>query len=104
MISIKDDNTPLVAAFEDEITQEANSDYKLSFKYPAKHDYRPLIKKGIILEAEMCIRDRSGSYLVPGGGLFIKDSELKRLGLKKQRYGGIELYGEIERDNSCFSR
>lgn len=46
----------------------------------------------------------SGSYLVPGGGLFIKDSELKRLGLKKQRYGGIELYGEIERDNSCFSR
>lgn len=35
----------------------------------------------------------SGSYLVPGGGLFIKDSELKRLGLKKQRYGVIELYG-----------
>lgn len=34
----------------------------------------------------------SGSYLVPGGGLFIKDSELKRLGLKKQRYGVIELY------------
>lgn len=46
----------------------------------------------------------SGTYLVPGGGLFIKDSELKRLGLKKQRYGGIELYGEIERDNSYFSR
>lgn len=35
----------------------------------------------------------SGSYLVPGGGLFIKDSELKRLGLKKQRYGVIDLYG-----------
>lgn len=52
MISIKDDNTPLVAAFEDEIIQEANSDYKLSFKYPAKHEYRPLIKKGIILEAD----------------------------------------------------
>ncbi|HGN5542137.1 TPA: phage tail spike protein [Streptococcus pyogenes] len=52
LISIKDDNTPLVAAFEDEITQEANSDYKLSFKYPAKHEYRPLIKKGIILEAD----------------------------------------------------
>lgn len=52
MISIKNDNTPLVAAFEDEITQEANSDYKLSFKYPAKHEYRPLIKKGIILEAD----------------------------------------------------
>ncbi|MGN2340998.1 phage tail spike protein [Streptococcus dysgalactiae] len=52
LISIKNDNTPLVAAFEDEITQEANSDYKLSFKYPAKHEYRPLIKKGIILEAD----------------------------------------------------
>ncbi|HEK9999291.1 TPA: phage Gp19/Gp15/Gp42 family protein [Streptococcus equi subsp. zooepidemicus] len=37
----------------------------------------------------------SGSYLVPGGGLFIKDSELKRLGLtKKQKIGVIELYGE----------
>ena len=36
----------------------------------------------------------SGLYLVPGGGLFIKDSELKRLGLKKQRYGVIELYGQ----------
>ena len=35
----------------------------------------------------------SGSYLVPGGCLFIKDSELKRLGLKKQRYGVIDIYG-----------
>ncbi len=35
----------------------------------------------------------SGSYLVPGGGLFIKDSELKRLGIKKQRYGVIDIYG-----------
>lgn len=34
----------------------------------------------------------SGSFLVPGGGLFIKDSELKRLGFKKQRYGVIEFY------------
>lgn len=42
----------------------------------------------------------SGTYLVPGGGLFIKDSELKRLGLKKQRYGVIEPYGEIKRDNN----
>lgn len=36
----------------------------------------------------------SGSFLVPGGGLFIKDSELKRLGFKKQRYGVIDLYGD----------
>jgi hypothetical protein len=36
----------------------------------------------------------SGSYLVPGGGLFIKRSELARLGLRKQRYGVIDFYGE----------
>ena len=36
----------------------------------------------------------SGTYLVPGGGIFIKDSELKRLGLKKQRYGVIDFYGQ----------
>lgn len=40
----------------------------------------------------------SGSFLVPGGGLFIKDSELKRLGLKKQRYGVIDFYGDIKRN------
>ena len=34
----------------------------------------------------------SGTYLVPGGGLFIKDAELKRLGLKRQRYGVIDYY------------
>ena len=36
----------------------------------------------------------SGSFLVPGGGLFIKDSELSRLGLKRQRYGVMNLYDE----------
>ena len=36
----------------------------------------------------------SGSYLVPGGGLFIKKSELARLGLRKQRYGVIDFYGK----------
>ena len=35
----------------------------------------------------------SGSYLVPAGGLFIKNSELSRLGLKKQRFGVIDFYG-----------
>ena len=34
----------------------------------------------------------SGTYLIPGGGLFIKKTELSRLGLRKQKYGGIELY------------
>ncbi len=33
-----------------------------------------------------------GSFLVPGGGLFIKKSELARLGLRKQRYGVIDFY------------
>ena len=35
----------------------------------------------------------SGSYLVPGGGLFIKNSELARLGLRRQQIGSIEMYG-----------
>ena len=34
----------------------------------------------------------SGSYLVPGGGIFIKNSELKRLGFTRQRYGVVEMY------------
>lgn len=35
----------------------------------------------------------SGTFLVPGGGLFIKKTELARLGLRRQRYGGMEIYG-----------
>lgn len=35
----------------------------------------------------------SGTYLVPGGGLFIKKSELARLGLKRQRIGLIDMLG-----------
>ncbi len=38
----------------------------------------------------------SGTYLVPGGGIFIKKSELAKLGLRKQRYGVIDFYGESE--------
>lgn len=34
----------------------------------------------------------SGTFLTPGGGLFIKRDELKALGLRKQRYGVIEPY------------
>ncbi|MBQ9387117.1 MAG: hypothetical protein IJU01_00470 [Lachnospiraceae bacterium] len=33
----------------------------------------------------------SGSYLNPGGGVFIKKSEWKRLGLRRQTLGGIDL-------------
>lgn len=35
----------------------------------------------------------SGTFLVPGGGLFIKKSELARLGLRRQRFRGVEFYG-----------
>ena len=35
-----------------------------------------------------------GTFLVPGGGLFIKKSELARLGLRRQRYGVIDFYGD----------
>lgn len=35
----------------------------------------------------------SGTYLVPGGGIFIKKAELSRLGLRRQRYGMVDIYG-----------
>lgn len=35
----------------------------------------------------------SGTYLVPGGGLYIKKTELARLGLRRQRMGVIDFYG-----------
>lgn len=40
----------------------------------------------------------SGTYLVPGGGLFIKKSELARLGLRRPRMGVIEMYGQDQGD------
>lgn len=36
----------------------------------------------------------SGTYLVPGGGLFIKKSELARLGIRRQKIGGFDIYDE----------
>ena len=35
----------------------------------------------------------SGTFLVPGGGIFIKRDELKRLGLRRPRYGAMDIYG-----------
>lgn len=35
----------------------------------------------------------SGTFLTPGGGIFIKRDELKALGLRRQRYGVIDFYG-----------
>lgn len=42
----------------------------------------------------------SGTFLTPGGGLFIKRDELKALGLRKQRYGVMEVYDYDKRHNS----
>lgn len=41
----------------------------------------------------------SGTFLVPGGGLFIKKSELSRLGLRRQRYGVMEIYDNDYRND-----
>ena len=38
----------------------------------------------------------SGTYLVPGGGLFIKKSELARLGLRRQQRRVIDLWPSEE--------
>lgn len=35
----------------------------------------------------------SGTYLVPGGGIYIKSGELAKLGIRRQRFGVIEWYG-----------
>ena len=35
---------------------------------------------------------QSATFLVPGGGLFIKNAELARLGLKRQRYGSFDQF------------
>ena len=43
----------------------------------------------------------SGTYLVAGGGLFIKKSELARLGLRRQQIGVIDFYGEPAEGNPC---
>lgn len=41
----------------------------------------------------------SGTFLVPGGGLFIKNSELSRLVLKQQRWGAFDIYGTMDQGN-----
>lgn len=44
----------------------------------------------------------SGTFLTPGGGLFIKRDELDALGLRRQRYGVFEPYDYDKRNNSHF--
>lgn len=42
----------------------------------------------------------SGTYLNAGGGIFIKNSELKRIGLKRQGIEVIEIYDTLKHPNS----
>lgn len=35
---------------------------------------------------------QTATFLVPGGGLFIKNTELARLGLRRQRYGTLDQF------------
>ncbi len=41
----------------------------------------------------------SGAYTNTGGGISILNKDLKRLGLNRQRYGMVDIYG-LERNNS----
>ena len=45
----------------------------------------------------------SGTFLVPGGGIFIKKSELARLGLRRQRMGAFDPYGISNQGNDDHS-
>lgn len=40
----------------------------------------------------------SGTFLVPGGGIFIKNSELKALGLARPKYGSWDIWGVDSND------
>lgn len=42
----------------------------------------------------------SGTYLVPGGGSLVLNRDLKRLGLKRQRVGILEVYDVEGNDNN----
>jgi len=45
----------------------------------------------------------SGTFLVPGGGIFIKKSEFARLGLRRQRMGVFDPYGISNQGNNDSS-
>lgn len=42
----------------------------------------------------------SGTFLVPGGGIFIKREELKALGLRRPRYGFVDMCGKSDEHES----
>lgn len=52
MIYLKEGNIPLNFCFEDDITQEANNTYQLSFKFPVSDDKGALLKNEVHLLAD----------------------------------------------------
>ncbi|MGX7104121.1 phage Gp19/Gp15/Gp42 family protein [Globicatella sanguinis] len=53
----------------------------------------PTDKEPMVQESQSALGySWSGTFLSPGGGLFIKNDELKRLGLRKQSIRGLEFY------------
>lgn len=52
MIYLLDDNFPLNSAFDDEIIQEANSTYQLTFKFPTNDDKWVDLKNEVLLVAD----------------------------------------------------
>ena len=48
-----------------------------------------VVRDGLILLSHETV---TGWVLVPGGGLFIKKSELARLGLRRQRYRVLNIW------------
>ena len=45
----------------------------------------------------------SGTFLNSAGSVYFTNAELGRLGLLKQRYGVMEIYGEIDKGNNSHS-
>ncbi|HEM6342161.1 TPA: phage tail protein, partial [Streptococcus suis] len=52
MIYLKDGNIPLNLAYDDDIVQEANSTYQLSFKFPLTDDKWNLLRREVFLLAD----------------------------------------------------
>ena len=50
-------------------------------------------RRDVMAEAVRASFPEGTRVILPGGGLFIKKSELARLGLRRQRMGVIEPYG-----------
>lgn len=44
----------------------------------------------------------TGTFLSPGGGMFIKETELRRLGISKQSIGLVRMNGMDQRHNCDF--